>query len=293
MAERVYCAEAATEEPLPGTAAHVDVWLLLEYRPAWKAKALEQGGLAAPTKAWLDSVVASFAERGLKVRPQLVRQPETDRNEVRLMVARAGKLAQFAGTGYDFVASLDLAPIAHGRWPASATVIDEPQYFVCTNGQRDRCCARFGLPLYAKLRELVGQRAWQITHLGGHRFAPNVLTLPGGELYGRLDVDAVEQFVETVDDGRVAFDALRGRTSYPKLVQAAEAFAGRDGLRLLHVNGDDQNATVTFASHKDRVQVSVRRDAQPTAVLTSCTDQAPSEVYGYRRLSVRVSDPVA
>ena len=69
-----------------------------------------------------------------------------------------------------------------------------PQYFVCTNGQRDLCCARFGLPTYAALRERVGERVWQTTHVGGHRFAPNVLTLPQAALYGRVqpaDVDAV------------------------------------------------------------------------------------------------------
>jgi len=158
--------------------------------------------------------------------------------------------------------------------------LHEPNYFVCTNGQRDLCCARFGLRSYAVLRELVGPRVWQITHLGGHRFAPNVLVLPEGLLYGRVSEEAVENFVAQVEAGDVDFAHLRGRSVYPAQVQAAEIAAARPGLKLLHVDGDAQHAQVTFGTGSDRIRITVERSPQPIAVSKSCGETAEA-VYPY------------
>ena len=237
MTDKRYCSQACAD-PMAGTSDGVDVWLLLEYRPAWRAKALAASELAPPTKRWLEATVAALAQRGLKARPQFVRQPEIDRDDVRLLVAVDGAMWEFAGAGYDFLQGLDVASAVHsgtlGDLPGARRV-SEPHYFVCTNGQRDLCCARFGLPVYTGLRQTVAERAWQVTHLGGHRFAPNVLVLPAGLLYGRINPDELADFVAAVESDDVAFAHLRGRSRYPKHVQAAEAFAGRHGLRLLHV----------------------------------------------------------
>ena len=268
---------------MAGTSDQVDVWLLLEYRPAWKAKALPASDLAPATKDWLQRSVDAFAAQGLRARPQLIRQPELDTDQVRLLVGHGEQLWEFTGTGYDFLQELDLAGALAGATAAAAgaRLLREPRYFVCTNGQRDLCCARFGLPVYAALREQVGERVWQATHLGGHRFAPNVLVLPAGALYGRVGVAAVPDFVATVDGGGLAFDHLRGRSRYPKHVQAAEALLAEDGLRLLHVDGDAARATVTFAAADGRRQVQVAR-SDPEPALTSCGDAEPSETFIYQ-----------
>ena len=280
MSNKRYCSELCSDS-MAGTCDVVDVWLLLEYRPVWQAKALAASELAPPAKRWVEDTVAGLAKVGLKVRPQLIRQPELDRDEVRLLVASDQALWEFSGAGYDFLQSLDVASLLeHGSAPGARRV-SRPRYFVCTNGQRDLCCARFGLPVYNALRESVGDRVWQVTHLGGHRFAPNVLVLPGGLLYGRVDPEKLEGFMAAVEGAEIPFDHLRGRSRYPKHVQAAEVFAARDGLRLLHVDGDAQAAAVTFAAPGEQVRVAVTLgDAQ--AVLTSCGDDALSEVAAYR-----------
>ena len=285
MTEKRYCSQACAD-PMIGTSDVVDVWLLLEYRPTWRAKALAASDLAPPTKRWLEATVAALAQRGLKARPQFVRQPEIDRDDVRLLVAVDGAMWEFAGTGYDFLQGLDVASAVHGGTLGDlpgARRVSEPHYFVCTNGQRDLCCARFGLPVYTGLRQTVAERAWQVTHLGGHRFAPNVLVLPAGLLYGRINPDELADFVAAVETDGVAFAHLRGRSRYPKHVQAAEALAGREGLRLLHVDGDEAAAVVTFAGAGEQISVAVAQ-GEPQAVLTSCGDTAPSEVVAYRRI---------
>lgn len=282
MEPRAYCSESNIGEPLAGTADPVGAWLLLEYRPVWKAKAHDDNSLAPRTRQWLADALAGLARLGIRGRPQFIRQPEVDSAHTRFLLGLPGRLLAFSGVGYGFLESLDVAAIAADPAAAAGERLVAPQYFVCTNGQRDVCCARFGLPAHAALRERVGARAWQVTHLGGHRFAPNVLVLPQGALYGRVTPAAVPEFVAAVESDALAFPQLRGRTWQPKHVQAAEAFSGRSDLRLLHVDGDESRATVRFAAPDGVVDVAVRRDDAGLSVLASCGDAEPGLVYPYR-----------
>ncbi|HEX7034839.1 MAG TPA: sucrase ferredoxin [Pseudomonadales bacterium] len=278
--ERVYCSQQNPDEPMIGTADPVDVWVLLEYRPTWKARAVEQSDLSPAVRAWLDGSLAALAERGLKARAQFVRQPERESGELRLLVGVRQGLVQFGGEGYDWVCDIDLAAVV--RRPDAYPRLTRPQYFVCTNGQRDLCCARFGLPVYAALRERVDERAWQITHLGGHRFAPNVLALPQGVVYGRVGPDDVAALLDAVENDRLAFPHVRGRAWYPPAVQAAEALCGVSGLEFLGLDGDDAAATVRFAGPGGEHAVRVRRAETPSEVLKSCGDERTAPVHPYR-----------
>lgn len=283
MDSRTFCSQFNPAESLAGTADTVGVWLLLEYRPVWKARALQDNGLAERTRAWLERSVADLAQAGIRARPQFVRRPELERGQVSCLVGLPGTLLEFTGVGYDWLEDLDLPAVLRNPAASGGRVITEPQYFVCTNGQRDVCCARFGLPSYAALRERVGERAWQVTHLGGHRFAPNVLVLPQAALYGRVAPEAVPAFVEAVESGALAFAHLRGRTSQPAHVQAAEAFAGRSDLRLLHVEGDAARARVRFAGPDGVVEIGVARAAEGVRMRASCGDEATELAFPYVR----------
>lgn len=287
MDGRIYCCEANTAEPMLGTADLVDVWLLLEHRPAWRAKAWADNGLAESAKRWLADGIAALAARGLKVRPQMIRQPEAARESFRLLVHREGTLRAFHAEDPDY-ADLAATPLDALLLGERGELLDAPHYFVCVHGQRDRCCARFGLPVYRRLRTLVGERAWQVTHLGGHRFAPNVLVLPQGVLYGRVhpgDVeggsDAVADFVAEVESGGLPLAHLRGRSCYPQAVQAAEGFAGAGGLSLVAVDGDEDQATVTFSRNGRQLRIGAARSPEPIHILANCGDQRAKEVRPY------------
>ena len=60
--ERQYCSDLsrAAGEPLAGTAATVDVWLLLEYRPVWRGKAVTDNDLPPAVTDWLDRQMESM-----------------------------------------------------------------------------------------------------------------------------------------------------------------------------------------------------------------------------------------
>ena len=272
---RTYCSDfcLAAGEPLLGTAAQVDVWLLLEYRPSWRPKALEDNELPASTRAWLDGLVAAFGKRGRKARPQFIRQPEAERTSVTMLVGSDGRLHEHRGASYADLERLDSASLD----AAGAIALAEPYYFVCTNGQRDVCCARYGLPTYAKLREAVGNRVWQTTHVGGHRFAPNVLALPQGALYGRVVPEAVPQFLGAVEGGELALGYLRGRTGYPPAAQVAETRLAEPGPRRLTAAEDLQATFETEAGHET---IHVERSRTPLEVFASC-GKAKESVYPF------------
>lgn len=285
MNERAYCSDLclAAGEPMAGTAPRVDVWLLLEYAPVWRRKALADNDLAAPVGEWLHAQAQALEAAGLAVRPQFVRRPEVDTDRTTLFVARSGALFRFESVGYDAMRTLDLT--REETLAERFTRVEEPRYFVCTNGQRDLCCARYGLPAYRELRALVGGRAWQTTHVGGHRFAPNVVVLPQGVLYGRVQPEDVPGFVAEVEAGRVSRPHVRGRSAFPPEAQAAEALLDEAVLELV----DAGSAGVVVRTPTGERRVGVSQD-RPFDIVASCGDAETKRVHAF---SVRPSPPRA
>lgn len=63
--------------------------------------------------------------------------------------------------------------------------------------KHDTCCAVRGRPVGRALSDRWPELVWECTHVGGDRFAANVVVAPDGVYYGNLDaassVEAVEQ----------------------------------------------------------------------------------------------------
>jgi len=105
---------------------------------------------------------------------------------------------------------------------------DGRAYLVCTNGARDPCCAIRGPAVVAALARARVHRVYECSHLGGHRFAANVLVLPEGLCFGRLDARSALALVEELDAGRLPLEHFRGRTSLQPHQQAAEILVRRE-----------------------------------------------------------------
>jgi hypothetical protein len=108
---------------------------------------------------------------------------------------------------------------------------------VCTHGSRDVCCGRFGYPIYEELRRRYttgsegGLRVWRTSHLGGHRFAPNLMDLPEGRYWGRLESEVLENLVfrdGTVSEHRRFYRGWAGLRSKFEQIAEREAFV-REG----------------------------------------------------------------
>ena len=285
MSDRRYCSRLAPIEPMAGTADPVDVWLLLEYRPGWRARAVVDNELSAEVADWFGSLPNVLAAEGLKARPQLIRQPELEPTLLRLMVASVDGMFEFSAHGYDQLRHVDVAHVVANPNDYADRQIVEPHYLVCTNGQRDLCCARFGLPIYHALRERFGARVWQTTHLGGHRFAPNVLVLPQSALFGRVTEESLDNLLRDTEVGALHLPLLRGRHGYPQPAQVAEAYllehrAGSWALRDVASSGDGWN--VSFTCGADTAHFRITQQQEPQMILKSCGDDQPKPIRPYQ-----------
>ena len=77
---------------------------------------------------------------------------------------------------------------------------------------------------------------WECSHVGGDRFAANVLVLPDGLMYGYVDEAAAERLVDHRAEGRLLTEHLRGQCGSPPAAQVAE-----DAVR--RALGDDADPT--------------------------------------------------
>ncbi len=164
-------------------------------------------------------------------------------------------------------------------------------YLVCTHGRRDACCAKFGIPIYSQLVELANESAWQCSHLGGHRFAPNLLVLPQGLLYGRLGSLDTQRIIDSSQRGEIVLDRLRGRTTYPAVVQAAEIHLRRHmgelGTGALVWEPSDvpqqDSVPVTFVDLKSqhRYRLDIRIEDTGESVFESCQSEKTKPVIRY------------
>ena len=168
------------------------------------------------------------------------------------------------------------------RRAGAARPADGCSYLVCTNGARDPCCARLGAGVAAALERARPGRAYECSHLGGHRFAANLLVLPDGLCFGRLDMRSALALVEDLDAGRLPLEHFRGRSSYSPQQQAAEILVRRelglselDDLRLANraSGSEPQSPAVTFElADGGLVTASVRAELLPPRRV-SCRDE--------------------
>lgn len=200
-----------------GTAFPAARLLLVEQPGPWGERGLRDTRFGAAAVALERRANAA----GLRV--QVIRRPgRTPRGAPRswaLVDTRDGRESLHWGT---FREPDELADVAFD--PVGAPDV-EPLYLVCAHGKHDTCCAVRGRPVAAALAAVRPDRVWETTHVGGDRFAANVLVLPAGLLYGRVLPFAAVEFVAAADAGEVVGALLRGRVGLPAAAQAALAFA--------------------------------------------------------------------
>ncbi|WP_166678255.1 sucrase ferredoxin [Kribbella kalugense] len=120
-----------------------------------------------------------------------------------------------------------LLDVLAGKDPG--TVSNEPVYLVCTHGRHDACCAVRGRPVAAALAFAYPERTWECSHIGGDRFAANVVVLPHGLFYGHVPPTRAVELATQYDEGVVVPDLLRGSGAFIPPVQAAQHFARAAG----------------------------------------------------------------
>lgn len=102
-------------------------------------------------------------------------------------------------------------------------------FFICTHGSVDACCATMGYPMYKLMRAMADRsaepvRVWRCTHFGGHRFAATALEAPNGRYWARLKADMLSNLVHRRVPTSELRSHYRGWAALPEpLWQIAEA----------------------------------------------------------------------
>jgi hypothetical protein len=222
---------------------------MVEQPGRWGHDALVESELPA-------HVGRELGERGRAagVRVLLIKQRRAARTRRRCYLAYTGTRERHLRViGFDDpeeLLSLDVGGLAERRFIDVGEPVDEPMFLVCTHGKHDQCCARNGTPLF---RELEVPNAWESTHIGGDRFAGNLVCFPHGLYYGRVMPSEGTHIATEYARGRVVLDRLRGRSAYSPPVQAAEIelrrrleLSGVDDLQLVAHQGGGERHRVTF-----------------------------------------------
>lgn len=268
MPFRCAAASLGRDEPLPGTASTVRAFLLVENPGPWGTDALRDVRLPQEVKDALRARSAAARVRTLLIRRH--RGVEAGPG-IRVFAAYADPASPWMETttlpAPEALLDLDLDSLGRGESPG-LTPTDEPVFCVCTHGRHDACCAELGRPTVAALAAAHPYHTWEVSHIGGDRFAANLLVLPDGLYYGRVSAQDAARLGSRHLDGHLDLGLLRGRSGFELAAQVAEVAARResgetraDAVRLVSLrrSGDDTFVRLDVAGTP--YDVRVRRTA--------------------------------
>jgi hypothetical protein len=286
------CAAAAERrlDDLAGTATHLTAFLLVEHHGPWGASVPDDSRLPASVKEHLTThpnIKVLLARRHHRAH----RGPQF---RAFLAFPKRRLLLERTVDRPEQLQEIDLDAISRGE-PPDWTRLDGPLYGVCTHGRHDACCAERGRPVAAALTASHPEETWEISHVGGDRFAANMVVLPRGIYYGRMEPGSASQVAFLHEEGRVDIERLRGCAAFPMSVQYAEIALRRhleedrlDAVQLVRRHGP----TSVFRREGVDWAVTVRGKTSGEAQLT-CGLQRLSPVPVFEALSIRRTEAPA
>jgi hypothetical protein len=258
----MYCSQLSSEqqEPLAGTAPFAEHFFFITWpKTCWGDKALvnSKGGFPPHFREWLDE----NSEKYGKILTRLISSPEVTSSATVTIYAYPAQV-QYVDVPREEIYAVLEAHLQGRMSEAYGKPIESPrQFFVCTHGRHDKCCAKFGQRVFQALSASAQQahipaEIWEATHLGGHRFAATLLEFPSGHMYGRVTPEQAPSLLA----GEVPPELYRGCSFRPPWLQAVETHI-RQHCRTHQLRGDVQIADDP-APVEGRVEVAFRVGAQ-------------------------------
>ena len=272
----------AAGEHLYATAPRTEFWILIEYHDTIGAKALKDSSLPEPVISHLSQLQKTISHSRLLLIKKINRSP---RKKLSAFVCFSAEnpphLYRMDFHNYDELLAIDFPGIFSGSTGEKFEPIQDKLYLVCTNGKRDRCCALWGGAVFKTASNYVGGSVWQSSHVGGHRFAANMICLPHGIYYGRVRPESVTGIIDGYRDQLIDLEHLRGRACYPPEAQAAEYYLLRespqprlDAYRLDEIRTISETVRdVQFLSNLDgtRYSIQIRIEPSDREIFESCS----------------------
>jgi hypothetical protein len=278
----------AAGEPLAGTASTIRRWLLIEHAGPWGRDGLLDARLPAGLGRDLRALERRTGARVLLIR-KTDRLPEYE-DQTPICFAVDTREAWMGFTAVERIEdAVGLDPRDRGSFPGDPG--GEPLFVVCTHGRRDPCCAERGRPLAEAAAAVDRDVAWESTHVGGDRFAGNLVAFPHGLAFGRVEPGEAAELMHAYHGGRIApLPKYRGRTSDGFSVQTADRAVrdrfGLDGIDdLARVRAS--SGQVGFVTPLGRITVRLERETGATMRLT-CHAEHEEAMPAWRVLAIDV-----
>jgi hypothetical protein len=292
------CAEDAESrgEALTGTASRADRFLLVEFPTPWPHKALD--AFSDELRAALDAACQAMSAKLLLIRRPGGRSPTSGRylqdGERRWAVYDARQRRSQWGV-WSTEADLGSLVEAATSVPSDGWAAD-PVVLVCTHARHDACCGLRGRPVAVALAAAHGDLVWECTHVGGHRFAANLVFPLDGTYYGRVEADTAVDIVDShLEKSEVSAEHVRG---FSWMAPAAQVVAVEAHRRWGPAGADDVEAVSVEPLGADRWRVEltggevlpssmtaeVERVTGPEARMSCQAEPTPTETFVIRTL---------
>lgn len=293
MNESAFCSVLSKQRDdyLPGSASTYNKLLLVEYDQPWTHKAFIDSNINPLVKKY----ISDFTHLN-KVKLFLVKNAESNKSNIRIFAFNLDQDKNFQHSiilsNYEEMLSVNLGSLFENNTQPANEIF----YLVCTNGKKDKCCSKFGLPVY---RELVkrNKNVWQCTHVGGDRFAPNIIVLPQSLYFGHIMINEIPDFISATENRSIYYTRYRGRSIYRNYEQAAEYFLLRflnnfstSAFKLTSSEKITENiSAVVFCNQADNClyRVDVERGLSTEKNFLTCTAIIPNHVPFFKLRSIQ------
>jgi len=287
------CSEISlnSKEQLFGTSPRVHFWILIEYSLKWEEYVLKSINISQSVKSKISELLQSNDYSRL----QWIKKNKKGDNNICFYLVESTESNKIVYkktlNRYEDILGLNSDNIA-----THSCRSETPLILVCTHDSYDACCGKLGNHLYEEICDESIFDVWKTTHLGGHRFAPNILFLPDGIYYGRVNKSNFDILKSGFISNRMTFENLRGRSYYDKYSQAADyylrLYTGISDINSLAFNSsekfDERTTCITFMIKPNRVCYRVIIEELPGSleICPGCSDRQKKLVSQFRLLEI-------
>lgn len=319
----LFCSQTSRQSgvDIVGTASEHQVYVAIECPLPWESYDLDSKGIPEDLRSLGKEIYDDYDRyqtRFLLIHNEHLKQD----NVTRVLVFRkpSGPATAYEKQEFHLATIHAVAPLVRqvvmGE-PGNATPVEVPSrdILVCIHGSRDRCCSRFGAPIYHQARKLVtdlglqNTRIWQASHIGGHRMAPTAIDFPSARYYGYLDADSLQSVLTHGGDIHSLKSIYRGWGVLPWAAQVLEKHLllthGWDWLtyavtaRVLEHDDEETYNLVelsyqTLIGEQQTYQAEIVADESGTvAIPSSCASEKHSSVTPYQVQNLTLLSPAA
>ncbi|HKY15841.1 MAG TPA: sucrase ferredoxin [Microthrixaceae bacterium] len=279
-------------EALSHTASPTRRWLLIEQPGAWGVDAARESGLDPELGGAAAKEMTSKHGRMLLIR-RPARQRAGAAQGVRRWLAFDSTWSEGFVRGGTFDDDDEVVDLARAMNAPGSEALGASRpgdlVLVCTHGKHDACCAEAGRDACRSLGDLGTEDLWECSHIGGDRFAGNILLLPHGMYFGRVDANAAAAFDLERRERRLLLEHYRGRATVSRYSQVAEDCVRRDTgllgfdevLPVSEVQLEQHHHRVTVLAGDGRVEVDVRRLDDAVSAFLTCRSERESEATAF------------